>query len=907
MAFRPKIGEEIHLNAQRYWFTGHPSAKGMPYGQTGRRATVYQLRDPANQLHALKVFTLAFRSPQTEAQAAQIARFTAIQGLEACRRAVLTPQANASLIEQQPDLKYAVLMPWVQGVNWQEVILTRRPVAAEVSHRIAGELIDLLANMERQGIAHCDLSGPNVLLHVNGHDGAVPVSLIDLEDLYAPGLSAPVKPPAGSVGYAHPEVRAGVWRPEADRFAGAVLIAEMLAWCDERARRIACSEQYFDPNEMQTGSERYQVLVQVLRERWGDSLASVFTRAWFAESLNECPSFADWQRAFDPPPDPGALFSQLQRSDRLGRWAEAQQLSAEILKIDHDRLDVLPIRARAQRLQQMDAEIQAVWQAASQSGLTADWEACLQQVNTASLLAPQVVLYQAQRAQAEDELETALRVDEIEEQMQSGNWELARRSLAGISPMQPRFLILKRKIEQYDQQMAGLEKIRRQAQDAYQNGDWQQTLAVLQAIQQVQPLDPEMAKLAQSARTVIARDQELQSALARIGVYKRAGDFAAAIRQADDFLAGWPDHAAVLRLKEELAVAQTRSIAHQSALAAVRKQIADDHLQEALEALAALPSNLAEVAQLQTAIAQRLKWRQKLQDAANAWQMSEVLRSLDQRPPEEPDQPDLRRLAADVLRLDQELAKARAANNPLHELQLLEQAPEGYPGRRQRLERLKWDAQIHEKLIAGLRNYDFIAVNEIYLQMDLQDIRRPDLYHWLKVEKDRAHQVENIRLESNLEEARRLLAELPDDHPLRRELTGWISQETTLRERIMDSLQRYDLQTCADLLESMTRFHPLERTLRQRLEEERKRADRIRRARSLYDGHAMLLELAAIEEDYPDYANLKAWAEQELERQERVKRAMLSGRMKEIEQCLSALPSDHPFAAELRDWLDHSR
>jgi len=74
----------------------------------------------------------------------------------------------------------------------------------------------------------------------------------------------------------------------------------MLGWCDERVRRIAYGEQYFDPSEMQTACERYQLLLQVLRERWGAQIANIFSQAWFRSDLSRLSSFANWARAINP-------------------------------------------------------------------------------------------------------------------------------------------------------------------------------------------------------------------------------------------------------------------------------------------------------------------------------------------------------------------------------------------------------------------------------------------------------------------------------------------------------------------------------------------------------------------------------------------------------------------------------
>jgi hypothetical protein len=106
-----------------------------------------------------------------------------------------------------------------------------------------------------------------------------------------------VKPQAlssGSAGYAHKQAVGGLWGPEADRFAGAVLLAEMLGFCDEGVCQEAWGESYFDPAEMQEDAPRYRKLVEALERHWGDSVAHLFERAWRSDTLADCPTFGEW-------------------------------------------------------------------------------------------------------------------------------------------------------------------------------------------------------------------------------------------------------------------------------------------------------------------------------------------------------------------------------------------------------------------------------------------------------------------------------------------------------------------------------------------------------------------------------------------------------------------------------------
>ena len=342
MPFRPNINDSVAIDGVAYRVTEHPAAPGMPYGQTGRRATVYQLR-AGDTVRALKVFTPAFRTPRTVESAQRLASFAGLPGLQAASRTVLTPQIHAALLAQHPDLEYAALMPWVIGETWQEVVLSRRPLSAETCYALARDLAGVLATMERHSIAHCDLAGPNLILAT----GAAQVALVDLEDLYAPGLQQPEKLPGGSPGYAHRTAPTGLWSPVADRFAGAVLLAEILGWCDERVRAAAGDEQFFEPDAVQQPSAQYQLLTQVLRERWGAGLADAFTDAWGSPTLDACPPLAGWAELLAVTSDAAtpvrgrspqerlaqATIARAEALIELGRTAEALTAFAEAYKL----------------------------------------------------------------------------------------------------------------------------------------------------------------------------------------------------------------------------------------------------------------------------------------------------------------------------------------------------------------------------------------------------------------------------------------------------------------------------------------------------------------------------------------------------------------------------------------------
>lgn len=314
MPFVPTVNQILVIDGISYCIAEHPAAPGIPYGQEGRAAVVYQLDIPGGCAMALKVFKPRYRSPGLVSLAQQIAPFAQLPGLQVCHRTVLTPQQHGDLLKQHPDLIYAVLMPWVDGPTWMQVLLEQNVLTPEQSLTLARSFAEVLAGMEQQNLAHCDLSGPNILLpQLAGGKG---IALVDVEGLYGLGLKQPHEIMSASPGYAHRNTPGGVWGAEADRFAGAVLLAEMLGWCDERAREQAIGDPgYFAAQEMQQSSQRYDILASALRERWGEGIARLFERAWHSETLLDCPTFGEWLIAL-PESDQSGMRSGDSKQER---------------------------------------------------------------------------------------------------------------------------------------------------------------------------------------------------------------------------------------------------------------------------------------------------------------------------------------------------------------------------------------------------------------------------------------------------------------------------------------------------------------------------------------------------------------------------------------------------------------
>ncbi|MEC0203048.1 hypothetical protein P4H39_10445 [Paenibacillus lautus] len=302
MTFQPNPGDGIVVNGTAYTVGQHPAAPGVAYAQAGRQGIVYQLIPVDGELHeakALKVFFPKFRIPAMVYQSEHMGNYREIPGLQVSSREVLTPERNGDLIAEYPDLLYAVIMPWIHGCTWFDVISDQRNLGRSESLMLAKALAAIGSSMEQRGLAHCDLSAPNVMLpffsEVKLPEGAAAVELVDVEQMYSPKMDRPDVLLAGSPGYAaHRTVHSGLWSSYADRFAGAVIIAEMLGWSDPAIVNRAWGESYFDQHEMQTPCERYFLLKKSLGQRWGTRISDLFGRTWDSQDLSSCPTFGEW-------------------------------------------------------------------------------------------------------------------------------------------------------------------------------------------------------------------------------------------------------------------------------------------------------------------------------------------------------------------------------------------------------------------------------------------------------------------------------------------------------------------------------------------------------------------------------------------------------------------------------------
>ncbi len=289
--FNPSPNDELTINGETYKVMPHPAVPVFAFGQEGRKAFVFQVAHTQfpEKKFALKKFKLAFRVPELVGVNDSLAQYSAWEGMEVCNRQCFQHGKHDDVLAQYPDLEYAVLMPWITGTTWYDIVIGETPLTLNDSLMFATAVARVLASIEEAGLAHCDIAAANVI--VNPTTGRA--HLIDVEDLYAPGFEPPAALPAGTDGYAHVTSSNGQWEATADRFAGAVMMAEMVAWHDPKIREMSDEEHYFPQAKLQEDSRHFDLMLEVL-EQIDIRLRDLFEQVWFSQTLDKCPLLKEW-------------------------------------------------------------------------------------------------------------------------------------------------------------------------------------------------------------------------------------------------------------------------------------------------------------------------------------------------------------------------------------------------------------------------------------------------------------------------------------------------------------------------------------------------------------------------------------------------------------------------------------
>lgn len=294
MTFEPKPGMRINLNNETIEFISLESsgpAKVFVYAEAGKEGIIYKLLK-GGEYYALKVFYPDYQDERLLKNTEKLSQFKHLEGFRVAERIVINPKSYPEVVNEFPELNYSVLMPWIQGTVWGNLMVNDRPLRSEKYLKIAQELIKAVHNLEAQGLAHCDLSNNNFIIDP-AHSS---IELIDIEDMFAPDMPRPIP----HISYGTPGYRTkwiadkGLWSPNSDRFGLAILCAEIITWHNKEIRdNKAGNTSYFDEIEIGTDCERYRLMKTYL-SRMSDDLSNLFEKAWFSENSDQCPLISDW-------------------------------------------------------------------------------------------------------------------------------------------------------------------------------------------------------------------------------------------------------------------------------------------------------------------------------------------------------------------------------------------------------------------------------------------------------------------------------------------------------------------------------------------------------------------------------------------------------------------------------------
>jgi len=200
-------------------------------------------------------------------------------------------------------LEGTILMPRVPGKSWVSIAdcLRAGQEKMTMSQRVRTGLglAECAADLERGHCSHRDFSGTNTWIDDNCR-----VYLIDWDCMYHPELPFQPNTSAGTMGYMAPFLRdsAGAWDPKlswcqrADRFALAVLIAELLLIGPDAAE-VSEDGTLFSQSQLGRLHGQYVRKMLGMLSHISKPCADLLERSLRARTFDACPSPDHWRSA----------------------------------------------------------------------------------------------------------------------------------------------------------------------------------------------------------------------------------------------------------------------------------------------------------------------------------------------------------------------------------------------------------------------------------------------------------------------------------------------------------------------------------------------------------------------------------------------------------------------------------
>jgi hypothetical protein len=316
MDFTPQT--TLTIREQQYTFVPSTWSPDKVFAdRSGGRATIYKLYcQVTDTYHALKVFkpslTNAYDSTNfafLQARLPQMRHFGWVS-----QRMLLTAHDDAVLIADYPQFANAILMPWFDLLKLDDIrgrILNGSlTITLQKSQHFAQIIAHALAELEQHEIAHGDIASTNVLFDWT-HDK---IYIIDIEDMYHAALPRPasIAKGSGTPGYRFDSAYTS-WSPYADRFAGAIIICEVLSLVNPECNEISAEESYFTQDDLNIryseDCDRYRVLYRAVSNQHAQ-LSQLLHYVWNETSLSNLPSLSTWADTLGRPATYEDLYPQ---------------------------------------------------------------------------------------------------------------------------------------------------------------------------------------------------------------------------------------------------------------------------------------------------------------------------------------------------------------------------------------------------------------------------------------------------------------------------------------------------------------------------------------------------------------------------------------------------------------------
>jgi hypothetical protein len=274
--------------------------------QKGQGTVVFLEQVPQGHTWLLKTFTPGRRP--TDAYLLGVEK--CLPGTVACfactQRRLLTREhvdmrassyKNAALADWASG---GVMMPKVPGTSWASVAEDLRDGAVQMSLserlRLSLALARIIDLLEAGSCSHRDLSAGNVFVTPDGR-----VYLIDWDCTYHPSLPFQANTTLGTMGYLAPflKVTGGTadpalsWRPHADRFALAVLVAEILLVGPDTPAAHEDGTLFAQAQIDEPGNGFVREIIGRL-EGLSQPCGRLLERAFGSGTFQECPSPQEW-------------------------------------------------------------------------------------------------------------------------------------------------------------------------------------------------------------------------------------------------------------------------------------------------------------------------------------------------------------------------------------------------------------------------------------------------------------------------------------------------------------------------------------------------------------------------------------------------------------------------------------